>query len=68
MKFVYSRPPGRPNSRSHTIIWPASIFAGPVLSSVARELLLPAAAEDVVETIGTAGDVMLTHPLLLHAR
>lgn len=41
---------------------------GPELSSAAREALLPAADDDVVETNGDAGDVLLTHPLLLHSR
>ncbi|CAN0397581.1 unnamed protein product, partial [Laminaria digitata] len=41
---------------------------GPQVSFAAREALLPALDEDVVETTGAAGDVMLTHPLLLHAR
>lgn len=41
---------------------------GPELSGVAREALLPAVDGEVIETVGTAGDVMLAHPLLLHAR
>ncbi|CAM9336391.1 unnamed protein product [Sphacelaria rigidula] len=41
---------------------------GPILSAAARESLLPSNEEDIVETSGKAGDVMLTHPLLLHAR
>eukprot|EP00752_Nemacystus_decipiens_P001709 g1655.t1 len=43
-------------------------LTGPELSGAAREALLPAASEDVIETIGSAGDILLTHPLLLHAR
>lgn len=41
---------------------------GPELSSAAREAVLPAVSEDIVETTGSAGDILLTHPLLLHAR
>ncbi|CAM9381755.1 unnamed protein product [Ectocarpus fasciculatus] len=43
-------------------------LTGPELSNAAREALLPAADDDVVETNGDAGDVLLTHPLLLHSR
>ncbi|CAM9157646.1 unnamed protein product [Ectocarpus sp. 13 AM-2016] len=43
-------------------------LTGPELSSAAREALLPAADDDIVETNGDAGDVLLTHPLLLHSR
>ncbi|CAM9137031.1 unnamed protein product [Ectocarpus sp. 6 AP-2014] len=43
-------------------------LTGPELSSAAREALLPTADDDVVETNGDAGDVLLTHPLLLHSR
>lgn len=45
-----------------------SLPTGPILSAAARESLLPSNEEDIVETSGKAGDVMLTHPLLLHAR
>lgn len=43
-------------------------MTGPALSTLAREVLLPAPEQDIIETSGEAGDVMLTHPLLLHAR
>eukprot|EP00903_Cladosiphon_okamuranus_P009660 g9192.t1 len=43
-------------------------LTGPELSRAACEAVLPAASEDVVETTGSGGDVLLTHPLLLHAR
>eukprot|EP00904_Undaria_pinnatifida_P011004 jgi/Undpi1/7033/HiC_scaffold_21.g09507.m1 len=43
-------------------------MTGPEVSSAARKALLPPLDEDVIETTGNAGDVMLTHPLLLHAR
>ncbi|CAM9310089.1 unnamed protein product [Discosporangium mesarthrocarpum] len=43
-------------------------LTGPQLSSASREALLPTKFEDVIETVGSAGDVMLTHPMLLHAR
>ncbi|CAM9121464.1 unnamed protein product [Choristocarpus tenellus] len=43
-------------------------LTGPQVSQASREALLPANHEDIVETIGSAGDVMLTHPFLLHAR
>lgn len=70
------RRPPPPNRDVHVIICchpsflcAGRIHPGPAVSSAAREALLPAAAsEDVIETTGSAGDVLLTHPLLLHAR
>lgn len=66
---VHRLPP--PNRYFHVLFSPlvSGPHLGPTVSSAAREALLPAAAnEDVIETTGSAGDVLLTHPLLLHAR